>query len=125
MKDLIQFQAEPLTKEDIKEFSSSTLSNHSLFPLTFPTRYRNGEFELLIELKIDMRNLLHTEQEYVYHEPFKLGDVPLVTTRLKEHKERRRMQFVTAETEVICGGRKKITAVSSFVIREKTTKESV
>jgi len=123
MKEKIEFQAEPITTKDIELFSSATLSQHSSFPLTFPTRYRKAEFEFLILLNINMRNLLHTEQEYSYQSPLVVGDKPLVVSQLKENKERRGMRFITIETQLICNGEKKVTSESTFVVREAAEKE--
>lgn len=124
MKEKIEFQAGPITTKDIELFSSATLSTHSSFPLTFPTSYRKAEFEFLIELNINMRNLLHTEQAYTYYSPLLVGDSPLAVSQLKENKERKGMRFITIETQLICNGEKRVTSESTFVIRESADKEA-
>ncbi|NBT58592.1 hypothetical protein EBT16_07395 [bacterium] len=108
-----------ITEEDIELFKKATLTGSNGFPLTFATQYRELEFDLLKEIKADIRQLLHTDQIYIYHEPLKAGDVPEITTRIKENKEKRGMQFVVLETIVSSGGRKKVTSEAQMVIRLK------
>lgn len=109
----------PITEKEIELFRRATLTETTGFPLTFATRFREVEFALLKELKVDIQQLLHTDQLYVYHEPLKVGDVPEICTQIKENKEKRGMQFVVLETIISSGGKKKVTSESQMVIRLK------
>jgi len=98
---------------------AATGSEHSpLFPHTFPTIFRKSEFGWLDDMKINMRNLLHTEQEYEYLTPFQVGDLPIVRTRVENVRERGGMRFVTLVSEVTCSGELRALARSAFVVRE-------
>lgn len=118
-----EYQAEAIDRETLEAFSQATLTQYCGFPLTFSTRYRQGEFEILKELKIDFRQLLHSEQEYVFHSPLEVGDKPLVRTRLKENRKKRGIQFVTCEMSLICGSVTKVSSESTMVIRTSTGEE--
>lgn len=69
-------------------------------------------------LKIDMRELLHTDQEYEFHSALKEGDTPTIYTRMQEYKERRGLTFVALESEIRCGDRLAIVTRSAFVLRK-------
>ena len=110
--------AEPVTRTHISAFAEATRSEHfGDMPLTFPTVLRATEFQWLDRLKIDMRELLHTDQEYEYLAPLKDGDVPTVQTKITDFRERRGMTFVELESEVRCNDRLAIIARSSVVVR--------
>lgn len=107
-----------ITAERIHAFGHATRSEHFVdSPPTYPTTFRSTEFEWLDILKIDLHHLLHTEQEYEYLQPLREGDVPVVTTRVTEHRERRGLLFVVLETEVHVQEKLVVTTRSSFVVR--------
>lgn len=108
-----------ITEKEVELFRKATLTESEGFPLTFATRFREIEFSLLKEIRADIQQLLHTDQSYVYHGPLNVGDVPEITTRIKENREKRGMQFVVLETVVNCGGQKKVTSEAQMVIRMK------
>jgi hypothetical protein len=112
-----EYQTEPIDQKAVEAFAKATMTEHSQFPLTFPTRYRQGEFEILNGLNVDFRQLLHSEQEYCILKPLEIGDVPVVRTCLKENKTKRGIQFVTVEMSLICGSVTKVTSLSTMVIR--------
>lgn len=118
-----EYQAEAIDKETLEAFSQATLTQHSGFPMTFPTRYRQGEFEILKALNVDFRELLHSEQEYAFHHPLEIGDKPLVRTQLKDNRKKRGIQFVTCEMVLICGSVTKVTSQSTMVIRTSSGEE--
>ncbi len=114
----IVFRADPISQEHISRFADATCSEHfSGSPLTFPTVLRAAEFKWLDRLKFDMRELLHTDQEYEYISPLREGDVPMVITKVTDFRERRGMTFVVLTSEIRCGERLAVTARSSFVVR--------
>jgi acyl-CoA thioesterase FadM len=76
------------------------------------------EFRWLDRLKIDLRQLLHTDQEYEYFAPLREGDPPLVCTRLAEYRERLGLLFVCLESAVRVAGKVCVTARSTFVVRK-------
>lgn len=108
-----------ITEKEVDLFRRATLTETEGFPVTFATRFRELEFALLSELKVDIHQLLHTDQTYLYHAPLKVGDVLEITTRIKENREKRGMQFVVLETTVKSEGQKKITSEAQMVIRLK------
>ncbi|MBY0372146.1 MaoC family dehydratase N-terminal domain-containing protein [bacterium] len=117
----IVFRADPLTRNQIEKFAQATCSEHYAdSPLTLPTILRAAEFKWLERLKIDMRELLHTDQEYEFVDGLREGDVPVVYTRITERRERRGMTFVVLESEVRCDERVAVVARSSFVIRSSS-----
>lgn len=91
-------------------------------PLTFITRFRHLEFDILGKMKVDLKNLLHTEQEYSYFEPFHVGDSLNIKTKVRECRERRGSQSVltilSIASEFFCQGRLKALSLTTFVIRE-------
>jgi hypothetical protein len=114
-----EFEGDPISQSVVDAFNNATESKHSFgIPLTFCTVFRKCEFQWLYDLNVDFRNLLHTDQEYEYLRPLKVGDRPLIRTRLIDKKVRRSMNFYTLQTEVHCDGEIAILARSSFVIRE-------
>lgn len=117
----IVFRADPVTRQQIDKFAQATCSEHfSDSPLTLPTVLRAAEFKWLDRLQVDMRELLHTDQEYEYIEALQEGDVPTVYTRISERRERRGMVFVVLESEIRCNDKIAIIARSSFVVRSQS-----
>lgn len=118
MEAPIVFRAPPVSRQSITQFVEATHSEHcGLDPLTFATIFRSTEFQWLDRLQVDLRQLLHTDQEYEFVAPLKEGDVPTIYTRVCEHKERKGMRFVVLESEVRCDDQIKIVARSSFLLR--------
>lgn len=115
----IVYRAEPITRSQVDRFVQATGSEFCAGapPLTFATILRGTEFKWLERLKIDMRGLLHTDQEYEYVAPMKEGDVPTVYSSLVDYKERRGLVFVSLESEVRCGEQVAVIARSAFVVR--------
>lgn len=117
MNPSYEYQAPIITLEALEAFKKATQTDHSVFPLTYATLYRQGEFKIVQELGIDLKNLLHSEQSYDFLQPLEAGDRPMILTRIKENKSKRGIQFLTLESEVICEGKKKLTCESTMVIR--------
>jgi hypothetical protein len=117
----IELLLEPIRRASIEAFAGATHSAHfTTTPPTYPTVFRTTEFRWLDRLKIDLRQLLHTDQEYEYLRPLREGDRPLVSTRLTEYRERRGLLFVTLESEARVGGEISVIARSTFVVRKGT-----
>lgn len=117
MNLVYEYQAKPILEKDVESFKKATQTEKSGFPLTFGTLYREGEFKIVQELNIDLKNLLHSEQKYIFIQSLAVGDCPLIKTRVKENKSKRGIQFLTLESEVICSGKTKMICESTMVIR--------
>ena len=85
-------------------------------PPTFVTAFRSGEFTILQDLEVDLRKLLHGEQQYEYRRRVRPGDVLTCTPRIDavKSKETKKgsMVFLTTELsmtdasgEVVCVAR--------------------
>lgn len=116
--DPIVWHAPAITEHQLEAFQHATGSTVvGTFGLTFATVFRAPEFLWLDRLKIDMRQLLHTDQTYEYFEPLKVGDTLTISTQVTEYKERRELLFVTVESDMSCEGVLKVRARSAFVVR--------
>lgn len=117
-KTPISFQAAPLSEKHLEEFRQATRTQFSPgFPPTFPTCFRKAEFDFLERFEVDMRLLLHVDQEYHYIKPLKVGDVLTITTSVGDVKERKGMYFVTLTTDFVSGKDAKIKSNTTFVVR--------
>lgn len=115
----VKLTLEEITSKRLTDFNQAISAKYvGLLAPSFGTTFRTGEFEFLDKLKVDLKNLLHTEQEYEYIAPFEIGDIPESETSLVNSRERRSMAFVTLGTEVKVKGVLKLKALSSFVVRE-------
>lgn len=68
-------------KEKINEFIRATKGNpdryQDLLPLTFPVVYASSLLEYVLydpELNLNLKKLVHGDQEFIYHKPAKSGD---------------------------------------------------
>ena len=122
---VIEFNYPQLTTEMIEKVRAATETKFTKsVPLTLPTMFRRPEFDWLERLGVDLRTLLHTEQEYHYHAPLAVGDNPKIRTWISDFKERKGKQFslsiVEMTSDVHVDNVKKITAVTNFVIKTQT-----
>lgn len=117
--DVFEVTEPVITEGQVAAFRKVTASTHSGggIPLTFITRFRRPEFQMLERLKIDFSHLLHTDQEYRFLGPFRVGEVPVVRSRIRDHRERRNLQILTIETEFRCGSELKAISLTTFVVR--------
>ena len=108
----------PITESRVKAFGLAVRAQHEkTMPLTFPTLYRHGEFEWVKRLGVDMTHLLHTEQQYEYFHPLKVGDDPVIRTYLRGHTSRVGITFITLESEILVDGTLCVMAKTNFVVR--------
>ncbi|MFM8316059.1 MAG: MaoC family dehydratase N-terminal domain-containing protein [Deltaproteobacteria bacterium] len=115
----IKFFAEPLTSEKLSRFSEAVGAKYSgTVAPSFGTAFRKAEFQFLDRLKVDFKNLLHTDQEYEFLGQLGVGDIPEVETKMLSARERRGMVFVVMETTISVKGQPKIKSVASFILRE-------
>ncbi|HOA23382.1 MAG: MaoC family dehydratase N-terminal domain-containing protein [Aggregatilineales bacterium] len=72
-------------------------------PPTFGTVFRfwagGGLEDALLQLGVDIRNVLHAEQEYEYLAPMHVGDTITGTTRISDVYTRAGMDFVEFTTQ--------------------------
>lgn len=96
-----------VTWAQIKQFCESTGSKHieGKAPATMMTICRKGEFELLRKFGVQLKSVLHAEQEYTYDNTIVAGDVLKYETTLKSVSEKEGalgpMHFLFFETTVI------------------------
>ena len=125
LSEEIQTTSVVITPQHIDAFKEATRTGHTVgMPVSYATVYRSTEFQWLDRVGVDLRKLLHAEQEYEYLSPLKAGDQPVVVTRVKEWRERRDMVFVTLETDIRVGTDVKVRALSTFVVRGEKTAEA-
>lgn len=117
----IERLSEAISAEKVRDFVSATVTAHcDGVPLTFPTVFRATEFDWLTHLDVDMHQLLHTEQEYEYLAPIRVGDRIRASTRVVEYRERRGLLFVKLRSEMHAGDVLAVRSLSSFVVRQNT-----
>ncbi|MBI4405202.1 MAG: MaoC family dehydratase N-terminal domain-containing protein, partial [Deltaproteobacteria bacterium] len=89
--EVIETHYGPVTEERVNDFLDATGSEYVTgVPPTFQTLFRHAEYEWLDRLKIDVRGLIHGEQDYEYLQAFEPGRSFLVRTELVGMKERQR-----------------------------------
>src|SRR5262245_43587839 len=111
----ITFGFGPLSSSVISAFREATLARYSVgVPPTFATCFREAEFAWLERLKVDMRTLLHTDQEYEYLEPLAEGERLEITTSVDSCKERKGLVFFLLRSEVRSGATVKIRSNTTF-----------
>lgn len=114
----ITYEWEAVSTDRMRALAKATASDHVRgVPPTYPTIYRWGEFEWLKRNGVDLRNLLHTDQEYEYLAPLVVGEKPKVTTVLKGMRARAGMTFITLESVVESGGRPAVKNYTQFVVK--------
>ncbi len=106
-----------LTLESVERFRRAVLATSAGVPPTLPTIFRTTEFGWLSKLNVDLRKLLHTDQEYEYLEPLVSGDELTACTCVESVRERKGMKLVVLKTDLSCAGKVCIIARSTFVIR--------
>lgn len=115
----ICFKVGPLGKARFEEFNRAINALHAIGAApTFATTFRKGEFDFLDKLKVNLKTLLHTEQEYQFVTPFQEGDSLEIETKLASVKQRRGMAFVSLESDVKAANDLRLRSISTFVLRE-------
>ncbi|MCB0404426.1 MAG: MaoC family dehydratase N-terminal domain-containing protein [Bdellovibrionales bacterium] len=112
-----------ISQAEVDRFIAATHSEHLRgIPPTFLTIYRKSEFDLLNDLKVNWRYLLHAEQEYEYFAPLSLDKEPIANSKVVDQKERRRrdevMRFIKTETDFVIDDKLVAKGRSTFVVRE-------
>ena len=105
------------------EHAQSTRMAGVIAPPTFATCFRDGEFTILMDLKVDLRKLLHGTQEYEFHLPIRPGDIltcaPSISAVKSKETKKGRMDFLTTQVK-ITNARDELVCVakSTVAIRE-------
>lgn len=117
INEAIELRLPRVTEQQISAFRHATRAGSPAVPPTLLTMFREPEFRWLEETKVDLRGLLHTDQEYVYLAPIEVGDEPVATAKLVRFRERHGTTFITVETSIVCAGVTKATSTANFVVR--------
>lgn len=119
---LLTHSEKEVTSDWLSRFKSATLTDYSHgVPPTFPTVFRQNEFDLVTKHGVHFKDLLHTDQEFEFHSEFRPGDNPVTKTILKEKKERKRgnmtMAFYLFESQVLVEETLRVVLRSTFLVR--------
>ncbi len=119
---IIEFSGEEANPEGVASFRVATCSQYGKgIPLTYCTLFRHGEYAWLEKLGIEVRELLHGEQEYEFKEPLQVSKPLTVLTKLASIKERKTAQtslaFVVLSSDVLCEGKVAVVSKTTFVVR--------
>jgi hypothetical protein len=123
--EVIEITESAIDPQSIEAFRHATKTDHTMgIPMTWATTLRLPEFQWLDKLHVDMHELLHAEQQYHYLKALKVGDIPVVRTRLQEHRERKlrtgTLTLVVLESEIVCQEEVKIICTTTFMLRHPT-----
>lgn len=69
------------------------------------------------ELGIELRNLLHTDQEFEWTRHPQVGERVVARSRIAADVQRRGMRFLTIETDVTAGGQPLCRATARLLVR--------
>ena len=119
--------SEKITEERIRLFCQAVGTEPSLTaPPTFLTVFRAGEFELFDQMGLNLANVLHGEQQYVYESEIHAGDEVSFQAKLTSVLEKKggtgRMSFLSFETLVEVktpNPRKVAKSKTTVIVREK------
>ena len=102
---------------------ASSLQSSSTDLPTFPTLFRDGEFILLKEMGVELRQVLHGEQDYSYKKPIRVGERVTYETRLESVHDksgsRGCMHFILVSTEVRVGSELRCTSKTTIIYIER------
>lgn len=124
--ETIEYHETPVTFEVLNAFRKATRAQYvrGISP-TICTLFRLGEYEWLARLGIEIRELLHGDQEYEFFSPVIVGDPVRVITKLASWKERkmaeRSMIFLGMESEIFNKETLVVRARTTFVVRRFLT----
>jgi acyl dehydratase len=106
-----------------EEYGRQSPYGDMIAPPAMASQYAVMPADLLFhddEVGVDYEMLVHGEQDYQYFQVVRPGDRLQITGRIKDIHEKRSLQFVIFETEVVNQrGEKVVVATGSFVIRPR------
>lgn len=120
----IQYDLPAVTQKKIEQFEKAIFCEGiRKMPLTFWTSYRKAEFEWLDRLKVQINELLHTEQEYHFFKPFNIMEPLRLCTTYESERTRKTqkgvMIFVTLKTDIIQNNEICVGSKTVFIIRRE------
>ena len=122
------YSTEPITTQhtitpaSLSSFRLATLSEFTVgAPPTLPTLLRATEFMWLDRVGVDLRKLLHTDQEYEYVHDLPIGEPLLITTKIASDKRKRRLRFFELRSDVVAHGKTCVSITTHFVVRDEET----
>lgn len=120
--EVIEFDGYSVSQSEVRSFIDATGSQYIKgIPPTLGTVFRKTEYDWLDRLEVDLKMLLHGDQEYEYVRPLKVGCKLSVRTKLDDVKERNtklgKMQFVRVVTELLSDGEVAVIGKTTFVVR--------
>lgn len=128
--NFILYEPPVINENSLSKFRIATGTQFTKkFPLTFPTVFRKPEFDWLDRLEVDMRELLHTDQQYFYFSALELGEKLQIKTWVSSFKERKlkdsTLYIVGLTSEMNVEGVKKIEAITTFVVKSAHSSQKV
>lgn len=118
-----------ITENDVRCMREATGSFYSPqeVPPTYATLFRKPEYDWLERLQVDLKMLLHGDQEYEYLLPLRIGQKVDVRTVLEDVKDRKTrlgvMSFVKVRTELISDKKIHVVGRNTFVVRNPAWKK--
>lgn len=118
-----------ISKERMNRFFDATAWPHAPRPNSHPTIatcFRQGEFELLKTLGINLKNVLHGEQSYKYHKTIQADIEYSGQTELAQFHEKNGasgvMRFYVFKTTLVNTNTKELAmeCLSTIIYREAT-----
>jgi hypothetical protein len=119
-------------KNSIGSSESSIKENNVEFaPLTFPTVFRELEFQVIADIGLELNHCLHADQEYRYHRALRVGEEVTLKSKISKvdqklaKGDRPPMVFLQLTTEITsCEGDEPILdCVTLILVRGLTLKE--
>lgn len=89
-----------LSQDFIAGFQKAFQWKSSSIPPTFAARAFSGMFQLLKELEVDWRGLLHTSQSFEYLRPFYAGQKLLAESQLSKYRFRAGVHWLQFESRL-------------------------
>jgi len=120
--EVMESQGRAISREEMEAFARVTHSDRfTSVPLTLATVLRKPEFDWLAGVKVNLANLLHTEQEYEYRAPFRSGATSLIRTTVEDLKERTGKQgtiaIIVLKSEILFNGEISVVSKTTFMVR--------
>jgi len=123
VEEIIEFGHFDVTSPLLDNFRSALgASSIEGMPPTFPTLFRKTEYDWLDRLNVNLKDLLHGDQEYLYHRNIRAGDRLHIKTAVTSIKERSvggsKMRWIRVTTELFSDEALCVTGKTTFVAKE-------
>ena len=112
-------------REKLRDFVIATKADPKKFqeivPPTFPVVYGQGLLSQVLfdsELNLNLAKLVHGEQEFIYHQPVRVGDVITSSARIDKIYQKGPHDFVVLTSEALNQKQEKVCdSIWTFIIR--------